>query len=156
MGLDMYAYAVDKENAHRPYAELSKEDGDFIDEHGWEAENPNRRLVEIHYWRKHNALHGWMQSLWESRGCPLPDGREGGNAMGDFNCVPLELAEEDLKRLRDDIKNRRLKPQAGFFFGSTEYSDEDWEEYTKQDLEFVENASKVIADGGKVYYDSWW
>ena len=38
MGLDMYAYEVSGDTK-----------------------------TEIMYWRKHNALHGWMESLWSTK-----------------------------------------------------------------------------------------
>ena len=46
MGLDQYAYAVNKEN---------------------EKENEKGR-EEIAYWRKHNRLQGWMDELWTKKG----------------------------------------------------------------------------------------
>lgn len=157
MGLDMYAYAVDKENAHRSYAELIDEDNKFYDERGDEDSNPNPNPTrrEIHYWRKHNALHAWMQDLWESRGSRLPDGKAGGSPR-DFNCVPIELTEEDLKKLEEDIRGRKLEPTDGFFFGGTDYTDEDWDWHEKDDLQFIADARQEIADGGRVFYDSWW
>ena len=36
--------------------------------------------VEIQYWRKHNALDGWMESLWRTKGND-----------GQWNCQELEL-----------------------------------------------------------------
>lgn len=42
MGLDQFAYAVDK----------------------------NNNKTEICYWRKHPNLQGWMENLWESKGKP--------------------------------------------------------------------------------------
>ena len=46
MGLDQYGYA-------RPPRKRNSEDD-----------------VQIGEWRKHNRLQGWMQQLWESKGCP--------------------------------------------------------------------------------------
>ena len=42
MGLDQFAYAVDKDN----------------------------NKTEIAYWRKHPNLQGWMEKLWHNKGCP--------------------------------------------------------------------------------------
>lgn len=42
MGLDQFAYAVDKDN----------------------------NKTELAYWRKHPNLQGWMEKLWHSKGCP--------------------------------------------------------------------------------------
>jgi hypothetical protein len=45
MGLDQYAYAVDKDN----------------------------NKTEICYWRKHPNLQGWMENLWENKGRPYDE-----------------------------------------------------------------------------------
>jgi hypothetical protein len=42
MGLDQFAYTVDKSGEKK----------------------------DIAYWRKHPNLQGWMAQLWESKGCP--------------------------------------------------------------------------------------
>lgn len=42
MGLDQFAYAVDKDD----------------------------NKTELAYWRKHPNLQGWMEKLWHSKGCP--------------------------------------------------------------------------------------
>lgn len=125
MGLDMYAFAN--------HSLDSKEEP-----------------VEIAYWRKHNALHAWMEDLWVSKDCPnIGD-------SSDFNCVALPLTLDDLTSLEEAIKTRSLKPSAGFFFGSTNYSEEDWIETSKEDLDFIAKAKGAIAWGLEVYYDSWW
>lgn len=94
---------------------------------------------ELHYWRKHPNLHGWMQDLYYAKG-----GTE------DFNCVPVELATKDLDRLEAAIRNQELPYTTGFFFGSSE------EQNTDGDLEFIRKARQAIAEGYGVFYDSWW
>src|SRR5688572_30017930 len=42
--------------------------------------------VELHYWRKHPDLHGWMARLY----------REKGGIGPDFNCNTLVLTLDDL------------------------------------------------------------
>ena len=117
MGLDMYAHAV--------------EQGKELD-----LEQP-----EFYYWRKNNALHGWMEKLYENKG-------------GDeqFNCVPLHLEFQDLEKLRDDILADKLKPTEGFFFGEQNYS----ESQKLNDLQFVESALELISNGFDIYYHCWW
>ena len=61
MGLDMFAYVTDETPA-TPV--------DFP-----EPENHE----ELHYWRKHPNLHGWMERLYEAKG----------GASGDFNLAPM-------------------------------------------------------------------
>lgn len=99
---------------------------------------------EIAYWRKHPNLQGWMEELWLSRNEDSEDG---------FNCVELQLTEEDLLRLRSDLLNGRVENLGtrGFFFG--EASDD---YYREQDLKFVEEALALVREGNPVYYNSWW
>lgn len=124
MGLDMYAYAVANNPAN---TELSI------------AEGVERE--DIAYWRKFNALHGWMQQLFERRG-----------GTGDFNCQPLRLHKADLFNLQQDIILNRLTPCQGFFFGTQEIYPEDIEAtYT-----FIGKALTALNAGQEVYYDSWW
>ena len=118
MGLDMNAYAVP---AGTPYDPESAR--------------------EIQYWRKNNALHGWMKRLYESQG-----GTES------FNCIPLQLTAENLKQLRKDIKADKLTPTEGFFFGAQSYDANE----KKEDLAFVKLALMHIDHGNDIYYNSWW
>ena len=136
MGLDMSAYAIDKNGEEEHLAE----------------------------WRKHNRLHGWMEQLWEDQGQPS-DSKLEGNPMGDFNCIPVELTLEDLDQLEVDINEKVLPETGGFFFGgdSFDWEDDDGNKpkegdyyYKKTDLQFIEDARKAISEGKKVYYNSWW
>ena len=78
MGLDMYAMMT-SETVTKPV--------DF------EVE----QATELHYWRKHPNLHGWMEALYYEKG--------GGEL---FNCVPLVLTPEDLDRLEADVRAANL------------------------------------------------
>lgn len=118
MGLDMYAFTVKQ---------------------GEELGDESR--VEIAYWRKFNALHGFMEDLYRSQG-----GTE------EFNCVPVQLTPADIDALELAIKKDTLKPRAGFFFGSQDIYPEDIESTVK----FIEDARSAFDDGRDVYYDSWW
>lgn len=69
---------------------------------------------EIGYWRKANAIHGWVVR------------ERAGNVD---NCQEIPLTRDDLKRLRGLCLNVLLDPRkahdylpptSGFFFGSTE------------------------------------
>lgn len=119
--------------------------------------------VPLADWRKHNRLQGWMEQLWEDKGRPNP--KTDGAPMGDFNCVPLELTEEDLDNLADAIENFELPETGGFFFGNDSYfwndengdpfpENEYW--YKDTDIAFVINAKKALTEGGKVYYNCWY
>ena len=123
MGLDMYALATK--------AKLNREvDFDTI----------NLDTEDVHYWRKHPNLHGWMQNLYENKG----------GTSDSFNGDCVVLTESDLDVLEYDINRRNLPQTQGFFFGNS-----DGEEI-QDDLEFVSKAREAIKEGKKVYYTSWW
>jgi hypothetical protein len=80
MGLDMYAYAT---------AETLAAAVDFT--------APEAR-EELHYWRKHPNLHGWMEKLYAEKG----------GAGEDFNLDTLRLESADLDRLEAALAENRL------------------------------------------------
>ncbi|MDE3767578.1 hypothetical protein [Sinorhizobium meliloti] len=121
MGLDMYAYTI----VQQPLQSV-----DF------DPDEPR----ELHYWRKHPKLHGWMEVLYRTKG----------GAEQDFNCVNLQLTREDLDRLEIAIRSGALPDTTGFFFGESDGSE------TADDLRFVANAREALAAGLTVFYSSWW
>lgn len=123
MGLDMYAWTIPQGTG---------EDFSIPEE---------VERSELAYWRKFNALHGWMEDLARSKGFD-----------GTFNCVPVLLTPADLNQLEESIKGNKLTPRSGFFFGGDTIYPEDLEDATK----FIANARSAQADGFDVYYDSWW
>ena len=96
---------------------------------------------DLAIWRKHPNLQGFMEALYYERG-----GEE-----DTFNCIPLELTAEDIDNLERAIMEGGLPQTTGFFFG-----DDADDYYTEQDLEFIANARKALAEGKSVIYDSWW
>ena len=125
MGLDMYAFSTKA----KPKSEV-----DF--------ETKNFKPEEVHYWRKHPNLHGWMQSLYDSKG----------GTSDSFNGDCVVLDNEDLDNLEQDIRDYNLPDTSGFFFGQSDNGDEE----IKDDLEFVSKAREAIKEGKTVYYTSWW
>ena len=130
MGLDMYAYTGRKGQMNEHY-----ENYDYDKDTSTVA-----KPRELAYWRKHPNLHGWMHRLWESKG-----------NTGDFNGDELELTWDDLDKLEQDLKGKRLPGTTGFFFGNPA---DDY--YLKQDLEFVKQAKAETFLGLKVFYNSSW
>jgi hypothetical protein len=124
MGLDMYAFTIPADLASRA-VDMKLDD------------LPGRE--ELHYWRKHPNLHGWMEHLYFNKG---------GAEL--FNCATVRLTYADLVALEAAIRNNDLPHTTGFFFGETDGSEK------KDDLAFVEKAMQAIAEGKAVYYDSWW
>lgn len=122
MGLDMYAW-ITRETIDEPV--------DF--------EQPSEP-GELHYWRKHPNLHGWMEELYYAKG----------GTAASFNCLPVILGSEDLDRLEADVQDNRLPQTEGFFFGASDGSERD------DDLAFIARARTAIAAGYTVYYTAWW
>ena len=119
-----------------------------LDQYAKTRDPKTGEVNEFSYWRKHNALHGWMENLWRSKGCP--NKHEDGQ---DFNCGPLELTLEDLDLLEKDLLDSQLPETSGLFFGRSTASDD---RYLLDDLGFVAEARRHLDNGLQVAYDSWW
>jgi hypothetical protein len=128
MGLDMYAFTVPAEWA-----------GSIETDY---APDADRETTELFYWRKFNALHGWMEDLYRSKY----------GAKASFNCTTVRLNSKDLDRLEMDTGNNKLIPINGFFFGDQVVYPEDLESVA----DFIAKAREALADGKAVFYDSWW
>jgi len=126
MGLDMYAFTVDATTIGDGVVDMALGDD----------------AMQISYWRKFNALHGWMEDLY----------RQKGGSKESFNCTTVRLTANDLDRLEMDVGANKLVPVNGFFFGAQEIYPEDLESVG----DFVKVAKEAIADGKAVFYDSWW
>ena len=126
MGLDQYAYKTKV----KPGKSVDFQDEVYKDE--VESE-------QIHYWRKHPNIHGFMEELYREKG-----------GESEFNCRPVELTQEDIDRLAQSILDGELPETSGFFFGKS-FGDEE-----NDDLEFCKKASEAIKEGYTVFYDSWW
>lgn len=126
MGLDMYAFTVKADSFGDRVVDAVLDDD----------------AMQISYWRKFNALHGWMEDLYRLKG----------GAKQDFNCTTVRLDLKDLDRLEMDVGANKLVPRNGFFFGSQEIYPEDLESVA----DFVKVARQAISDGKAVFYDSWW
>jgi len=104
--------------------------------------DPKQEPKNLAEWRKHPNLHGLITKLWVEKT---------GNKDDDFNCQELELTEADLDRLFEAVVLNRLPDTTGFFYGS------DADDFYKQnDKFFVQDAKKALADGMRVFYNSWW
>jgi hypothetical protein len=125
MGLDQYVYAT-KQAPSRPI--------DF------EEELEAKEAREVHYWRKHPDLQGWMENLYRAKG-----GRE-----SEFNLVPVVLSVADIDLLEIAVKEKALPTTRGFFFGHSDGSE------MEDDLLFIRKARQALAQGLTIYYTSWW
>jgi len=103
---------------------------------------------ELHYWRKHNRLHGYMNKLFNKlKGDNLPN--------LEFNDVPVLLGMEALIDLEKAVKSKALPKTTGFFFGEDSYTRSSYD-HVEEDLKAVEKAKEALQDGHLVYYNSWW
>jgi len=165
MGLDMYIYKTTKDRIelddnllvtsfNRYEGKISDslkvelEEDDF-DEEDFDEEL-NKAYEEFFYWRKHPAIHNWMEELYVQRG-----GKE------TFNGIFLYLSKEDLKNLKKDIVKKKLNYEAtGFFFGkSLNPHTQEGLSQLKRDLEFVNLSLQEIKNNSNVtfiYDSSWW
>jgi hypothetical protein len=138
MGLDMYAYRIDK-------GILTDEDQvDFNDKLFTDGNANDGVDTDFSYWRKFNILHGWMQRLYVQKN----------GTKESFNCTTLRLMPADIDRLEADAKaGENLTPTSGFFFGpETQFDVEDRDEI----MEFVAKCREAFEAGDAVAYDSWW
>ena len=93
-----------------------------------------KEVSEVAYWRKANAIHGWIINHT--------------NAVDD--CTPIELRKEDIIKLRDtcievikantsDAAEELLPPTNGLFFGG---GIDDW--YWENVKETIEKLTTII------------
>ena len=126
MGLDMYAYKVDKK-----YKTPAIVTGDI------------ENCDEIHYWRKNRFMHNLIETIYRKKG-----------GEGEFNLVYVELDSSDIDFIKNAVLDGTIggMDAPGYFFGNQMYTDEDRE----YDMKFVTKARAAIKDGYKVYYLPWW
>ena len=142
MGLDMYAYVAARDGQQKEFwdgGDFDKETGDYVNA---KVTKP----IEIAYWRKHPNLHGWMEELWQSKGCPRDNDED-----VSFNGIELELTWEDIDMLEEDIEQGALPGTSGFFFGDPA---DDY--YREDDLKFIKEARAQLFLGLRVFYNSSW
>jgi hypothetical protein len=132
MGLDMYAFTVAADAAGDNVVDLDINYG---------TDNEIEK-TELFYWRKFNALHGWMENLYRLKG----------GAKESFNCTTVRLDAKDLDRLEIDTGNNKLVPINGIFFGEQTLNPEDIESVA----DFIAKARRALAEGKTCWYDSWW
>lgn len=112
---------------------------EYIDQETGEAE-------ELLYWRKQPALHSWFEKLAVSKGIEFES----------FNCIDVPLVEEDILKLKKDLKEHTLDMKAsGFFWGSNDnMSAGELDEWIKERLD--ECDAMLSALELNIYYTSWW
>lgn len=109
MGLDMYAFTTPDDVPSIDFDEPSS-------------------FAELHYWRKHPNLHGWMENVYRAKGGTEPE----------FNCLPVRLSRVDIDALDAVIHANALPPTSGFFFGASDGSEKE------DDLAFIRKARDAL------------
>ncbi len=125
MGLDMYLFAKDKNNI-------------------------DKKIIEIGYWRKANAIHKWFVDN-------IQDGND--------DCKNYKIDIDNISKLKEtceQVKNNTarayelLPTQEGFFFGSTEY-DGYYFENIGLTIEICDRVLNEFKDNNyELTYTSWW
>lgn len=100
MGLDMYAYRVEKKYK----TPVITDDIEEVD--------------EIYYWRKNRHLHNLMKWLYIKKG-----------GKSEFNTVYVELTADDIDLLEGMITSGAIEQfdEQGFYFGHNDYDSKDYD-----------------------------
>ena len=140
MGLDMHLYkrmyVRNWEHSKEKKEVTVKVDGKIIK--GFD--NPSYVIQQVAYWRKFNALHGYIVDNF---------------ANGEDICQEIWLDYDDIESILKALKDEenQLEPTEGFFFGSQE-KDEWYKEDVKNAIEVFESVLKDMDNGfGKRYLD---
>ena len=150
MGLDMYLYKrlYTKNWEHTPEESRFQitviKNGEVLEDFS----NPTYVTTEIAYWRKFNALHGYIVDTY---------------ASGEDNCQDIYLEYSDLEDILNMLKevleskdSSNLPPREGFFFGSDEVDEYYWED-VKESIRLFEDilSRKGSEDADYIYSASW-
>lgn len=113
MGLDMYLHG------EKYLWDDNRKEDDFEIE---------KIFVKLGYWRKHPDLHGYIVQTF---------------ADGKDECQEIPLEAEQLRMIINAVKNKKLPPTKGFFFGSSDNGNRQ----IAKDVEIFEKAIKWLERG---------
>ena len=105
---------------------------------------------EVAYWRKANAIHGWIIN----------------NTSSVDDCTPIHISKNTLIQLRDDCQKvldegdedtamELLPPTGGFFFGTTELDEWYWENVKDTLAKLNTIIDESVDDQEFEYFASW-
>ena len=92
---------------------------------------------EVGYWRKHPNLHGYIVSTF---------------ANGVDECQEIPLKFDDVMKIIESVKEKKLPHTEGFFFG---YSNSEDDVETLVIFGEVENQMRINPNAKLVYQASW-
>jgi len=125
-----------------PYVDIEKYKKD---KQGW------GHIVDIEtrccYWRKFNALHGWM----------VKNVQNGIDDCGKYIVTDVHLNQllDDLKKVAPGEDTKEFKPVGGFFFGSTNQDEYFYKSVEKLKSVIVYLLTQDMHDTMYVYQSSW-
>ena len=127
MGLDMYAYRIEKSRTRGLFS---------VDFSGISDEEKSEKI--FYYWRKHWTLDRLMQIIFKKKG--------GKGSATSRSFRRTELHHNYLERI---IYSGKLKMEYA--------PDITYDKYIAQDdLDFIAEARRIIDSGDCVYYYNWW
>ena len=118
-----------------------------LDQYAYYREPNNPEGIRILEWRKHYELQEWMENLWLTRLADRSiedkflDALDGEDSKV-FNCVEIELYEEDIDSLENDFEEMHTSVDGTYEIDN--------------DQMFIATARKLFSEGKQVFYDSWW
>jgi hypothetical protein len=109
-----------------------------------------KQVHEVAYWRKANAIHGWIINYT--------------NSVDD--CTPISLTKQDIIQLRnvctevltahkEEVALDLLPPTEGFFFGGTGIDDWYWDNL-EQTIALLNTALGESVDDAMFEYQASW
>lgn len=120
MGLDMYL------EGRKYLIEDYEHRSNNVNEDGFRVKE---MTLELGYWRKEPNLHGYIVQEF---------------ANGLDECQKIELCVEDLEQIRDAVRDRKLIPTSGFFFGTSSDPNSNDPQEREWGLEFERNTIEIF------------
>ena len=130
----------------------------------YETIDPPENVI---YFRKHNALHGYMEARWQEQtyeqfqeACDINVSQDEWleYKQGQFNCIPLFFTKDLILQTIAAVEGNKLEATPGFFFG--DYSEEGARTRCKEEKPDTLRALKECLDAVEnkriAFYDSWW
>jgi hypothetical protein len=103
---------------------------------------------EVGYWRKFNALHGYIVENFQG---------------GVDECQMTELFKEDVEKILNTLKTVQetkdhslLEPVGGFFFGSTDIDDYYWHNVESGISQLTKILNETDWDNERIFYQASW
>ena len=150
MGLDMYLYA-EKFVSNAEYRKEQDKFSAIIKALDADTFAKDHAIVELEvaYWRKANAIHGWFTQYAEEDNCnPIYFTRE---QIADLLGTCKQVLEANSK----DVAKELLPPTAGFFFGSQEIDDWYWKD-VKETAKILDEVLTNVPENWSFRYQASW